>query len=149
MRVTPPFQSLTRKDATRLMVDLCVPTNPILLDCTTESMSAGYLSKLVRSTFHCLHKRGDLPFSVQLRRPLLLMIDIEPADSLDLLPPGAILFIARHDDIAYIPKCSDSAVSFLKLFLNLSNAPQEDGEWREAFHFRVLLEAAAVIMSSA
>lgn len=57
-RVAPSCQSLTRRDAIRLIVDLSVPTNPVPSDCTAASTNTGYLKEVGNEWKEKEKKRG-------------------------------------------------------------------------------------------
>jgi hypothetical protein len=94
---TPPFQSRTRRKATRLMVDRLVPTKPMPPACTTESINGGYLQTPM--SYVILGSEQNKPASQSMGSFFECMIDKGPTHFTNLLPPSLITFIAGNDNM--------------------------------------------------
>lgn len=57
---------------------------------------------------------GNAPFSIIFGRLLFIVIDPEPAHSLDFVPPTFVLFVASHNDMFDM-----DSFPFEELLLNL------------------------------
>ena len=96
-RVTPLFQSSTRRCATSDIVEPVVPTKPDPRLCATASTKTVYLSPIVFRYEAANHlTERDLPSPIFLLCLLLVMVNPRPSHRLHLLPPASVAFITRY-----------------------------------------------------